>query len=323
MDISQDGIKVSVIVLTYNHRKFIKAALDSILMQEVDFKYEILVGDDASNDDTQSILLKYKEQYPEIIKLHLREKNLGTTKNAYDLLQRAKGEYIAACEGDDYWLTSDKLQKQVDFLDSHQEYIGCSHKCRIVDENGIPLPKQRLSWVVNKQIYTLRDFKGLYLPGQAATILRRNIYIQPKYDYSIFERAHPFIGDRTTMMIYAAQGDFYCFPDVMSCYRRRTDKNSSGLTALVFTNSIDGVIRDFQYTVCLEEYANNTLHIDAGFRHHKRNLLTSAAFYWLLGEHSRGGKLIREILKSEKHGWTMFLYLPVGVIKKIYAKLVY
>lgn len=314
------NVKVSVIVLTYNHEKYIRQALDSILMQKVDFRYEILVGDDASTDQTAGILKAYQRQYPDVIKLQLREKNLGATANAYELFYMADGEYISSCEGDDYWVDSNKLQKQVDFLDANPQYIGCAHKCEIVDENGVSATKQVLPWVTKKRNYTLRDFRGLILPGQAATIVRRNIYKNARYDYSIFKKAHPQIGDRTTTLIYAVQGNFYCFPDKMSCYRRR--ENCASLTGKTYLQNIESTRQDFLYTIKLENYVKSTWNVDAGFRFHKRDLLTSAVYYWLLGEHTQGRQLIHDIVCSEHHGWTMFGYLPLGIIKKAYRRFV-
>ena len=108
-------VMVSVIVLTYNHEKYICQALDSILMQKTNFTYEILVGDDASTDRTPNILQDYQLNYPNIFRLFLRKTNQGPTGNAYPLFFEARGKYIATCEGDDFWCTAEKLQKQVDF----------------------------------------------------------------------------------------------------------------------------------------------------------------------------------------------------------------
>lgn len=316
-----DEIKVSVIVLSFNHEKYIAQALDSILMQEVDFNYEILVGDDASSDKTPEILQEYQKQHPDIIRVWLREQNLGATQNAYELLNCAHGKYIAACEGDDYWIVPNKLKKQVDFLETNLQYIACAHKCRIVDEDGVPANRQKLPWVTKKRIYTLKDFKGLILPGQATTIVRRNIYRDVRCDYSIFAQAHPQIGDRTTTLIYVAQGDYYCFPDVMSCYRRRRRSNS--LTTQTYKQSIDSIWQDFLYTRKLEDYAKRVLNVDAGFRFHKRDLLTSAVYYWLFGNRVQCQYVIQEIIKSEHAGWRMIGYVPFGVLKKIYFRFIY
>ena len=86
-------------------------------MQKVNFKYEILVGDDCSSDDTQNVLKEYQKSNPSLFRLFLRDSNIGATKNAYELLINARGKYLATCEGDDYWTDENKLQIQVDFLE--------------------------------------------------------------------------------------------------------------------------------------------------------------------------------------------------------------
>ena len=119
-------IKVSVCITTYNLESYISQTLDSVLCQETTFDYEVIIGDDCSTDKTREILLQYKKLYPNKIILHFQEKNVGVNRNDYDLIHLAKGEYIAWCDGDDYWLTKDKLQKQVEILDNNPEY-SCVH----------------------------------------------------------------------------------------------------------------------------------------------------------------------------------------------------
>ena len=109
-------MKLSVCILTFNQVNFVKQCLDSILMQRVEFKYEIIVGDDGSTDGTKSILLDYQRKYPHIFFLLLNDTNQGISVNYKNVLSRCSGEYVALCEGDDYWTDSLKLQKQVDFL---------------------------------------------------------------------------------------------------------------------------------------------------------------------------------------------------------------
>lgn len=106
---------VSVVIITYGHEKYIRQALDSALMQKVDFEYEIIIGEDKSPDNTREILLEYKKKYNDRITLVLRNTNIGATQNLYDILLKCKGRYIALLEGDDYWIDAKKLQKQKDF----------------------------------------------------------------------------------------------------------------------------------------------------------------------------------------------------------------
>ncbi|MCR5747047.1 MAG: glycosyltransferase, partial [Lachnospiraceae bacterium] len=113
---SIEMIKVSVIVATYNQEKYIAKTLESVVSQKTDFKYEVLVGDDASKDGTGRIVKEFGKKYPDIIRPIVREKNIGAYRNFLDLLKRAKGEYLALLEGDDYWVDEEKLKKQVSFL---------------------------------------------------------------------------------------------------------------------------------------------------------------------------------------------------------------
>ena len=106
-------MKVSIAMVTYNHEKFIAKALDSVLMQRTDFDYEIVIGEDCSSDNTRNIVIEYKRRYPDNIVLFLNEKNLGMYGNCSQVFQACQGEYIAVLEGDDYWTSPDKLQKQV------------------------------------------------------------------------------------------------------------------------------------------------------------------------------------------------------------------
>lgn len=115
-------MKVSVGIITYNQASYIRQCLDSILMQSVNFRYEIIVGDDASTDGTQTILREYQNKYPNIFVLLLSEYNKGISINYQNVLSRCSGKYIALCEGDDYWTNPLKLQSQVNFLDTHHEY---------------------------------------------------------------------------------------------------------------------------------------------------------------------------------------------------------
>ncbi len=114
---------VSVIILVYNHEMYLEQALDSVLMQKTDCNLEVLVGEDASPDGSADILRRYEDAYPGFFTVFYRSENMGGTKNAYDLLSRAKGRYIAFLEGDDFWTDEWKIQKQADFLEHYPSGI--------------------------------------------------------------------------------------------------------------------------------------------------------------------------------------------------------
>lgn len=126
---------VSISVVTYQHKNYIRDCLDGILMQKTDFPFEILLGEDASTDGTREICIKYAEQHPDIIRLFLHDRvnNIiinGSPTGRFNFLYNLyslRGKYIALCEGDDYWTDPLKLQKQIDFLERNKKFSLCSH----------------------------------------------------------------------------------------------------------------------------------------------------------------------------------------------------
>ncbi|SFC38852.1 Glycosyltransferase involved in cell wall bisynthesis [Parapedobacter composti] len=123
---------VSICCITYNHEEFIRQCLESFVMQRTTFPFEILIYDDASSDNTAQIIDEYQQMYPAIIKPIIQKENQYSKgvrgMNLKYNFPRAKGKYIALCEGDDYWTDPLKLQKQVDFLETHDNFVLCAHK---------------------------------------------------------------------------------------------------------------------------------------------------------------------------------------------------
>lgn len=127
------SVLVSICCITYNHEKYIRDALDGFINQKTNFEYEIVVHDDASTDNTTSIILEYAEKYPNLIKPIIQTENMYS-KNV-EIMQLVypyiTSKYIALCEGDDYWCDENKLQMQVDFLEKHTDYSACTHNSYI------------------------------------------------------------------------------------------------------------------------------------------------------------------------------------------------
>ncbi len=168
--------KVSVITIAYNQEKYIEQALKSIVGQKADFPFEVIVSDDASTDNTPSIIRQYAEKYPGVVKAKLRTKNVGPADNFFDALIEAQGEYIALCEGDDYWSDEEKLQVQVDFLEKNKDHNLCFHPVRVVyedsDREDERFPDRDSDFTVkdllkknfiqtNSVVYRRKDYKGI------------------------------------------------------------------------------------------------------------------------------------------------------------------
>lgn len=131
-------MKVSVSVVTYQHATTARQAIDSVLLQETDFDFEVVIGDDASTDGTREILESYHDYAPASVKTLLRRDNAGDAglTNVMATIDAAEGEYIAFLDGDDYWTDAAKLQKQADFLDAHPECTVCAHRVEHLHDNG-------------------------------------------------------------------------------------------------------------------------------------------------------------------------------------------
>lgn len=209
---------MSVMVITYNHEKFIAQALDSILNQNFDQKIEINVMDDASTDNTQKIVEEYKARFPDIVNCYFNDKNVGkkaTQINTYRGFQTLRGKYFALLEGDDYWTDENKLAKQFRFLESNSDYVACAHNTEKVFEDGSPSEHFLPVKGFGKSIAELEDLVYLNAVFHLSSVVYRNIF-GPNPPYCFVD---PYSCEATINMIYGLFGKFYCFDDYMSGYR--------------------------------------------------------------------------------------------------------
>jgi len=232
-----DKIAVSVIILTYNHENYISKALDSVLLQRTDFVYEILIGDDASCDDTRKLLVDYQTKYPDIIRLVLRSQNVGIIENSIQISAMAKGKYIAWLEGDNYWLGENKLQKQYDFLENNPSYSMCSGRCEIVNQAGEPID---LPFVSNCMFhggeFQSQDYSKEWLPGHANTYFFRNIYVNKSEMPHIMHEINGAMGDETMVALLLQYGKIYQMDDTMSAWRYICKENGVNWNSVVASN---------------------------------------------------------------------------------------
>lgn len=221
-----ENIMLSIYVPVYNHEKYVVQALNSILMQETQYKYEVLVGEDCSTDNTRNVLKSYEKEHPNKFKIFYREKNMNNSdcNNGLDLKRRCIGKYIICLEGDDYWTDKYKIEKQINFLENNPEYIAVAHKCTVVDENSQPNGETYPECLdIN---YTFEHYVSDILPGQTATVLCRNYMNMKHFDKSILEKGL-IPGDRLLYFSLLCHGKIYCMPDKMSAYRHITNGGSS------------------------------------------------------------------------------------------------
>ncbi len=204
--------KVSILCITYNQEKFIRQALESFVSQRTNFDFEIIIGDDNSSDKTKDIIQEFSEKYPNIIHPIFREKNIGAIWNLFDVFKRATGEYIAFCEGDDFFTDLNKLQIQVDFLDGNPDYSICFHPVRVFFESGeekesfYPIAENGAEFTLIKLL------EGNYIP--ANSVMYRRVEYRDLPGESILP------GDWYFHLYHARFGKIGFINEPMSAYRR-------------------------------------------------------------------------------------------------------
>ena len=218
-------IMVSICCTAYNHEKYIRRTLDGFVNQKTNFKYEVIIHDDASPDKTAEIIKEYEEKYPDIVH------GIYQTENQYSknvkiiekfIAPKTKGKYVALCEGDDYWTDTSKLQRQVDALEENKDCFFCVHKVLEVSEderstgNAYPTVEckegkiQPDEFLMMGQNYQFQTSSYLF-NGDQWRAYNKN---PPEY------KRICLVGDETYMLRFASLGPIYYIDRVMSCYRR-------------------------------------------------------------------------------------------------------
>lgn len=248
---------VSVFCTAYNHEKYIGKALRSMIEQVTDFKYEIIVHDDASTDGTKNIIEQYYEEYPDTIV------PIFQTENKYSrnipiirsiMLPISKGRYIAFCEGDDYWCDKYKLQKQFDIMEANPSYVMCTHAYGTVVANTEKLMYEVHS-MENDGLLNARFIIDNQNPPHTSTFfMKRSVLTDaPDFFYNVG------VGDYPYRVYSVLNGGIYYTDHMMSCYRRFAD-NSWTYTALNNGKLIEHSQRMISFVRQVDQYSNEKYH---------------------------------------------------------------
>jgi len=217
-------IKVSACIITYNHEKYIKDCLDGALAQKVNFDYEIVVSEDCSTDNTRKILLDYQKKYPDKIKLFLNEKNLGLSGNWLKSWTRCNCDYMAICEGDDYWTNPNKLQKQIDFLEANPDFALSSHNANVMQDGKFI----RVYCPPNHPEIMDLSYLLTYGSGVATcSLVIRKKTIENLPDWLPQMHSH----DLNVQILAARYGKMKYFSEIMGVYRKT--KTGAGFTSKI------------------------------------------------------------------------------------------
>ena len=216
---------LSVCMITYNHEKYIREAINGILMQKTDFRFELVIGEDFSSDKTRQICEEYAKTHPEKIELLPSKMNYGIIPNFIRTLKSCRGKYIAFCEGDDYWTDPYKLQKQVDFLNENKQFPMCFSNSLIVDDDGNITNKDRVP-DDKKHNMSQRDILSGYCPP-TNTVVLRSAYLAEYYPQ--FEGL--INGDFFLFSLLTEHGDAAYLDFISAAYRLHANSIWSGKDA--------------------------------------------------------------------------------------------
>jgi glycosyltransferase involved in cell wall biosynthesis len=216
---------VTIWCITFNHESYIAKTLDSILQQNTSFPFEIIVHDDCSTDGTREIVKAYASKYPDIIKLILQTENQyskGVNIPQKYLISQTRGKYIATCEGDDYWCSTNKLQLQVEALEKNEKCSICFHKTGLVNADGTERGQAYVDLHLQTGIITSQNLVKMQL--RRHSFHYSSFFIRTECARNFYKNMPEYVkvygaGDFMQILYYGTQGDAYFINEVMSMYR--------------------------------------------------------------------------------------------------------
>ena len=315
---TDNKVKVSVVVITYKQEQFIGHTLESIVSQKTNFKFEVLVGEDRSPDNTAAIVREYAEKYPDIIIPFIREKNMGMAANEMDLCSRAQGEYLTFLEGDDYWIDENKLQKQVDFMDAHPEYNACYGHIIIVNEKDERNEdREKYSpYLKRSGDYMVKDLEDYMLPGQTGTsFFRKSVYDRMMARGREIGFDQKKMSDINLVIFMLAAGKIYVAEDTYTAYRYMLAPESGSWSSKNDSYSIDNLMNYIHGLKDMEKLAASlgyTLDFDVRRKYEWDKLIDNIKSFT-----SEDVKLIKKTLTDDSNDkMRMWLHKIRYMIKK-------
>jgi len=227
-----DKVIVSVCCLSYNHHAYIRECLEGFVLQKTDFAFEVLIYDDASTDETANIIREYEKKHPDIIKPIYQTENqyskgVGVTRK-YNFA-RAKGKYIAMCEGDDYWIDPLKLQKQVDFLEANEEYGVVHSDANVYFENTRKLV-ENINKLNNRNLVNFDNPAEGIILGSYSIYTLTSLFRISLLDNIDMKSPRKFeMGDLPLWLTFTKFTKFYYIDEPMAVYRKSEGSASNPL----------------------------------------------------------------------------------------------
>jgi len=242
---------VTVRTYTYQHGPYIRDCIEGVLAQKTTFPFEYIIGEDCSADGTREIVFEYAQRYPDIIRVVTADYNVGGKANVRRCINRTRGKYVALCEGDDYWISPLKLQRQVDLMEAHPDVSLCFHNALILNEK---YAAARVFFETPPA--AILDFAAAYqLTLPTASILARSQVLAVLPDWLL----KTWCGDLPLRLWCAHQGNFGYLDQIMSVYRRHTGGSETNMRAQNYRTYYDEVINLYHEFDQATDYAHTEL----------------------------------------------------------------
>lgn len=282
-------------MIAYNHEQFIVQALDGVLNQECDFDVEVILSNDCSTDGTHEKITEFLKNHhrKSWVKYSNQGKNLGMMPNFIFALNECKGQYIALCEGDDYWTDTKKLQKQVDFLEANPDYSICFHKVKILKDGELldeDVTERRFNKIKNSPIGAIDLIQhGNFIHTPSVMFKNGNLDLP-------FEFAYSTVGDYFLHVINAQKGYIKRLDDIMAVYRQ-------GVGIFSSIDNLEMQKRILIYESCMLSYLSNNDQKEILLKKHVNKLNTIGTTFLnvdFLAENLNFKKLFKVLFKKLK-----------------------
>ncbi len=281
LDSKESQYDVSICIITYNKRPYIREAIESILTQKTTCRYEIVIGDNASTDGTTDILEDYWNSKKDIFCVIKNETDLGLSENMFNTIAKAKGKYVIILYGDDYWSDPQKLQVQYDHLEKNRDIIAVTAPVAFVydgEDKAFSCSTPKFLW--GKEI-ALKDYLNGYDFPMAGVMFRNDVFCDHIDHFKLMADCSADIDDASFCILLLMYGNVFIFPEIMSVYRCfKKDSGAQNFNSvnpmrmrgkkhiILFNElyrSLDGrVDLDMRYGLILASVFNSILHRESG-----------------------------------------------------------
>lgn len=285
---------ISIYIITYNHERYIEHTLDSILMQETQYNYRIHIFEDCSTDSTADILKKYINKYPEKINCFFNSQNMGMVANSKKLwsyLSKDQADYIALLDGDDFWTDKLKLEKQVEFLENHLEYVATVHNVEVVDGDEKEISNSGKYPFESAHEVVLSDVLICLNIGQTSSRVFRNVFKGMEEKIYNAYMAGENIGDCKLILLLATIGKIYYMEECMSAYRYQLTGESWNARQ----SGVNPYIRNFRMCDDFQKFGREAFGIEYDYDYRKNIIV--------------GISLLNSIKNFTVENWKVFWFL--------------